>query len=165
MYNVLSDLASIEKTYGIDNLLMMKELSTNTNTNYYLQFNFQIRNEACLMAKHYELFYCLEKSIREMITDILESSHGLDWWEKSGVIIDVIKQDVAKNIKREIDSGMTRRSFDPLDYTTFGQLGEIIKTNWDLFGGLFSSIKAIDKVLFSLNTLRNPIALLCFGRR
>lgn len=61
-------------------------------------------------------------------------------------------------MSRERDAGITPRSVDPIDYTTFGQLGEIIKSNWSIFGGVFNSVKAVEKVLFSLNSLRNPIA-------
>jgi hypothetical protein len=53
---------------------------------------------------------------------------------------------------------MTVRSSDPIDFTTFGELGEIIKSNWDVFGAMFNSIRALEKVLANLNTLRGPIA-------
>jgi hypothetical protein len=155
---IISDLIAIEKKYNIEGLLSINEEKTVETDNYYLQFNSQIRTEASLMAKHYELFYCLEKSIREMISDVLETTYGPNWWEEKNVIIEPIKQEVSKNIKREIESGITPRSSEPIDYTTFGQLGEIIKSNWEVFGGLFSSIKAVEKVLYSLNSLRNPIA-------
>jgi bisphosphoglycerate-dependent phosphoglycerate mutase len=45
-----------------------------------------------------------------------------------------------------------------VDYTTFGELGELIKTNWDVFGGIFSSVKAVERVMGSLNSLRALIA-------
>ena len=57
-----------------------------------------------------------------------------------------------------MDSGVTRRSLDELDYTTFGELSVIITSNWDVFGGLFGSRKALEKVMANLNTLRGPIA-------
>ena len=47
---------------------------------------------------------------------------------------------------------------ESIDYTTFGELGEIIKSNWDLFGSIFNSKKAVEKVMANLNALRNPIA-------
>jgi hypothetical protein len=50
------------------------------------------------------------------------------------------------------------RSDEELDYTTFGELGEIIKANWALFGSVFNNLKAVEKVMFNLNSLRNPIA-------
>ena len=47
---------------------------------------------------------------------------------------------------------------DPIDFTTFGELGEIIKKNWDVFDSLFTSVRAVEKVMSSLNTLQGPIA-------
>jgi hypothetical protein len=61
-------------------------------------------------------------------------------------------------MQREIDSANTPRSSDPLDFTTFGELGEIIKSNWDVFGAIFTSPKAVEKVMASLNMLRGPVA-------
>jgi hypothetical protein len=69
-----------------------------------------------------------------------------------------IHQEVKKRIKRERDSGTTRRSDEELDYSNFGELGEIIKSNWDLFGSVFNSSKAVERVMNNLNTLRGPIA-------
>jgi hypothetical protein len=40
----------------------------------------------------------------------------------------------------------------------FGELGEIIKANWALFGDTFSDLKAVETTLARLNTLRAPIA-------
>jgi hypothetical protein len=67
-------------------------------------------------------------------------------------------QDAETRLQRDLDSGYTLRSDNPLDFTTFGELGEIIKTNWDLFGAIFSSPKAVEKVMASLNLLRGPVA-------
>ena len=53
---------------------------------------------------------------------------------------------------------MTPRSADLLDYTNFGELGEIIKVNWSLFSNTLSGIKAVEVTLARLNTLRAPIA-------
>jgi hypothetical protein len=53
---------------------------------------------------------------------------------------------------------MTPRSPHPLDFTTFGELSDIIKSNWDVFGGIFTSVRAVEKVMASLNSLRGPIA-------
>jgi hypothetical protein len=110
------------------------------------------------MAKSYELFYCLEKTIRKQIADLLEATKGENWWDDQNVIPQQIHVEVKKRIQRERDSGITPRSQDALDYTNFGELGEIIKANWSIFASIFNNIKAVEKVMFSLNTLRNPIA-------
>src|SRR5262249_2993575 len=69
-----------------------------------------------------------------------------------------IQTEVASRTQKELDAGITRRSLNALDYTTFGELSVIISANWDIFGGLFNSKKAVEKVMGSLNALRNPIA-------
>ncbi len=64
----------------------------------------------------------------------------------------------AQRMQKEADAAVTVRSPDAIDYTTFGELGEIIKSNWDLFGGIFNSQRAVERVMANLNTLRAPIA-------
>lgn len=154
---VIEDLNRIETTYGIS--LGHKPTSSSAIEEiYYPQFDVDIRNDAALMSDHYKVFYCLEKSIRDLVAqtfaDFLKSE---DWWA-SERIEPAIKDEVKKRIQTEVDMGMTRRSMDELDYTTFGELSKIITSNWDVFGGLFSSRKAVGKVMTSLNSLRSPIA-------
>ncbi len=112
------------------------------------------------MSRHYELFYCLEKSIRKLIRETFEDGDGTNWWD-SGMIPANIIQEVKNRIQKEIDSGVTRRSEDPIEYTTFGELSVIITSNWDLFGTIFSSRRAVERVMGSLNLLRGPIAHCC----
>jgi hypothetical protein len=69
-----------------------------------------------------------------------------------------VHDEVAKRMQQEVDSAVTLRSNDPIDFTTFGELGEVIKQNWDLFGATFSSQRAVTRVMANLNTLRGPIA-------
>lgn len=124
---------------------------------YFPQFAEALRLEAAEMARSYELFYCLEKTIRLQITDLLKENKGADWWNDK-VVPQHIFGEVKKRILRERESGITPRSTDQLDYTNFGELGEIIKANWGLFASVFNNIKAVEKVMSNLNSLRNPIA-------
>ena len=86
----------------------------------------------------------------------LEEEEPSDWWAK--LVPQVVHDNANKNRTREIESGVTPRSADLIDYTTFGELGEIIKANWALFSDTFSDIKAVENTLARLNTLRAPIA-------
>lgn len=61
-------------------------------------------------------------------------------------------------LQAERDTGVTPRSDEPIDFLTFGELGQIISANWDVFGAVFSSAKAVERVMANLNTLRGPIA-------
>lgn len=124
---------------------------------YFPQFAEALRLEAAQMARSYELFYCLEKTIRLQITELLKDNKGEDWWNDK-VVPQHIFGEVKKRVLRERESGITPRSTDQLDYTNFGELGEIIKANWSIFASVFNNIKAVEKVMSNLNSLRNPIA-------
>jgi hypothetical protein len=151
-----AELISIEKKFDVD-LGRNPKAPEEKDAVYYPQFDKAIREEAAAMASHYEIFYCLEKSIRGIIAEKMEDAEGPNWWN-SNRINSNLQHEVKKRIQRDIDSGTTPRSTVPLDFTTFGELGEIIKSNWDIFGDLLNSQKAVEKVMANLNTLRGPIA-------
>jgi hypothetical protein len=148
------DLDRIEQTLKLD--LGRKKNKVIKDNVYYPQFEAEIRNEAKQMSKHYEIFYCLEKSIRELITTSIETSYGDDWWNNK--VPQKVRDEVKGRIQREVDSGVTPRSDEEIDFTTFGELGDIIKSNWDVFGTIFNSQRAVERVMTNLNTLRAPIA-------
>ncbi|USA39756.1 Swt1 family HEPN domain-containing protein [Pelagerythrobacter marinus] len=123
---------------------------------YYPQFDERVREEAASMAANFRIFYCLENSIRELIEDALREAFDDEWW-KEGVPEDIGKE-AEKLRQREIDAGAVPRSENLLDYTTFGQLAQIIEQRKDAFEGKFTSFKAVNRVLWQLNMLRGPIA-------
>lgn len=132
------------------------EDETVENESYYLQFPLKMRHQAAEMATYYQIFYCLENSIRDLVESQLEEGFGEDWWETK--CPENIRTAVTNNKKREQDSGVTLRSSHPIDYTTFGELNEIVKANWDIFGATFNSRRGLEKVMASLNLLRGPVA-------
>jgi hypothetical protein len=156
---ISDEIKSLEERFGIE-LGHITKAVDEAPSEYYPQFEQIVRAEASEMARHYELFYCLEKAIRKLISETMHESDGVGWWDKGRIPADII-QDVKNNIQREIDSGVTRRSDAAIDYTTFGQLSVIITSNWNLFGTIFSSRRAVEKVMASLNMLRGPIAHCC----
>jgi hypothetical protein len=126
---------------------------------FYPQFPEHIRREAESMARQYEIFYCLETSIRQLIADRLKEEIGVDWWEQS--VPEQIRRNAEENRRRESETGMTPRSDDMIDFTTFGELGQVISANGKIFGDTFRDLKAVSRVLSSLNSLRAPIAHCC----
>ena len=158
-YLITEELHALEKKLGIELGHQAPKPAENV-TEYYPQFEERVRREASVMAQHFELFYCLENAIRSLITETLQESAGADWWN-SGRIPENVRKDVSDRIKRDVDSGMTRRSDAAIDYTNFGELSVIIVSNWDLFGTIFSSKRAVEKVMNNLNLLRGPIAHCC----
>jgi Swt1-like HEPN len=156
---ISEDLAEIERTYNI----RLGHFSTSADTveqEYYPQLDAAVRAEGAQMARHYEVFYSLERSIRTLVDQTFTAEDpSLDWWKTK--VPENIQIEVTGRLKKELDAGVSRRSQDELDYTTFGELSVIITSNWGLFGALFNSKKALEKVFASLNALRNPIAHCC----
>jgi hypothetical protein len=147
-------LERVEREHAID-LGRGNRRTSDIDEAYYPQIESAIRAEAAQMAPHYEIFYSLETTIRRNVRDQL-AAQSENWWET--LIPETIRQDAEKVQQRERDSGVTPRSDDPIDFLTFGQLSETIKSNWDIFAATFSSKKAVEKVMASLNMLRGPIA-------
>jgi hypothetical protein len=150
------ELDKVEKGHGVD---LGRGGEDGKDEEYYPQFAQALRKEAAEMSEHYEVFYCLEVSIRKLIAETLEAEHGRDWWTK--VVPKPLQENAEGNMQRERDSGVTIRSEFAIDYTTFGELGEIVRSNWPSFDAIFSSQKAFSKIMTSLNTLRGPIAHCC----
>ena len=155
---LIEELLQIQKNRGVDLGISLQE-KEEIKENYYPQFGIAIRDDAHKMSTYYELFYCLERSVRELVSQTLSQSvnNAEDWWNLSN-IPENIKREVEGRIQREKDSGVTIRSDSELDYTTFGELSNIIISNWTLFGSIFSSKKAVEKIMNSLNPLRGSIA-------
>lgn len=151
-----TDLQTIEHEFGISLHSWSKGESSESEDLYLPQLEEDVRKEASSMARHYQTFYSLEKSIRRLIEQRLVESGGADWWNQK--VPHTLVEDVGQRMQRDVDSAVTLRSTKPIDFTTFGELGEIIKANWDIFGDTFNSQKAVEKVMANLNILRGPIA-------
>ena len=77
---------------------------------------------------------------------------------RDAAVPQAVKDNAKKNMQREAESGATIRSTREIDYTTFGELGDIVRTNWQIFSDTFNNEKAFSRVMNSLNLLRAPIA-------
>lgn len=150
-----ADLQDVETRHDLDPISPLVEQTTEEE-GYYLQFSADTRRQAQEMAQYYRIFYCLENFIRDLVESQMEEAHGENWW--GGHVLDNIKAAVKANKQREQDNGVTLRSSHPIAYTTFGELSEIIKSNWDIFGATFSTKRGVEKVMSALNLLRGPVA-------
>ncbi|WP_018506631.1 Swt1 family HEPN domain-containing protein [Thiobacillus thioparus] len=156
---ICDELRQIEQRFGIE-LGHVSKAEVGSAVAYYPQFEQSVRLEAADMSENYEVFYCLEQAIRKLIVETLEDSEGTDWWNSMRIAPD-IKADVASLVKKERDNGVTQRSDNMIDYTTFGQLSGIITSNWDLFEPTLKNKRGVERVMANLNLLRGPIAHCC----
>lgn len=125
---------------------------------YLRQVDFETLADAERMSEFYKLFYALENDIRDLIEATMIDSKGADWWQSA--VPQFVRDNAQKNSDREAAEGLPPRSDRMLDYTTFGELGEILKENWDVFSGMFSnaSRNRVLRVINRLNLVRGPIA-------
>jgi hypothetical protein len=152
------DLDRVEKEIGYD-LGRGHTSVIEADDDYYPQIESEIRKQAAEMAPHYEVFYSLENTIRRQIIDTL-SAVDKNWWDdpQYQYVQQQIKTECENRRKKELDMGLTARSDEYLDYSTFGELSEIIKKNWAHFSQIFTSVKAVERVMGLLNSIRGPIA-------
>jgi len=154
---IVTDLSDVEKRIGHDLGHFEKDRATRKLAEYE-QFEAALRVEAARMSEFYEVFYCLENSIRKLVSDALFDAEGPGWWSSQRVDQNKIRDPSEKRRKKEVDSGVTPRSERFIDYTTFGELSQLITDNWDIFDAIFVSKTAVSNVTNQLNLLRGPIA-------
>ena len=125
---------------------------------YLRQVDFETLADADRMSEFYKLFYALENDMRDLIESTMADSKGGQWWINA--VPQVVRENAQKNYDREAAEGLPPRSDRLIDYTTFGELGEIVKENWDVFSGMFSnaSRNRVLRVINRLNLVRGPIA-------
>lgn len=119
-------------------------------------FSPRIVFEAKKMAAIYVAFFCLENSVRELITDRLAERHGVDWWEEC--VPKKIQTSVERlREKEEKNKYHSQRSTSLIGYTMFGNLEQIIISNWDDFSDLFPRQSWISSRFNDLEMSRNII--------
>jgi abortive infection bacteriophage resistance protein len=122
-------------------------------------FDRDIRTEAERMAELYVLYYCLENTVRRLISERLQEKYGPAWWKTA--VPQGIQTAVTDKQAKEKDSVLSIRSDDPLTYTNFGELISIIEANWKAFSDTIRSKKAMQQTLSQFNQIRNVIAHSC----
>lgn len=122
-------------------------------------FELEIRKRAKKMADFYVLYYCLENTVRELITETLQEKYGSSWWDDKMPL--GVKESVKKNQEEEKKTVMAIRSEDPLAYTNFGELIDILNVNWGDFSDMIRSQQAMQSTLSQFNKIRNIIAHSC----
>jgi len=99
---ISASMSRIERKYGID--LAHDAVPKSKKTAEYEQFESALRAEASRMSEFYEIFYCLENSIRKLVEDTLAESDGPSWWSGARVDEKRIKEPAELRRKKELDS-------------------------------------------------------------
>ncbi len=170
----MNDINEKLQHFAFKNLMLETELDKLEKSGYDIQhidtihkndivdtdyFEYQILASARKMARFYVYYYAFENSIRSLISGRLEEKYGINWWEMKAP--PGVKKNVEENQTKEKETAMAIRSDDPLDYTNFGELIDIINFNWDDFSDTIRSKKAMESVISQFGKIRNVIAHSC----
>lgn len=121
-------------------------------------FSATAREQAVAMGRVYELLYCLENSIRELIESTLKEDLGVqDWWTKG------ISEPIRRGAdKRAADDAKARwhgpRGDSLLAYVDFPQYGDIILSQWALFEPILGDQAWVTAYFAELNRTRRALA-------
>ncbi len=110
------------------------------------------------MGDVYELLYCLENSIRELIESTLREALGADQWWDGGV-----EESIRKSAEKRRDDDAKARWHGPrgdslLSYVDFPQYADIILKQWEHFEALLGDQAWIRYYFEELNRTRRALA-------
>ena len=121
-------------------------------------FSIERRNDALEMARLYAVLHAFENTVRSMIRSALEEVKGPRWWDT-----DAVPEKMRTNVKKREDnirknSWIEVRKGDSLEFTTLGDLANIIMKNWEIFETYIPSQVWIKQQMEELEQARNLIA-------
>lgn len=113
-------------------------------------------NKARNMGDVYEVFFCLENAVRDLIEERLSERNGQSWWDNC--VPDKVKKGADDlRTKEEKNKYHAQRNSSLIGYTMFGNLAQIIIANWDNFSDLFPDQHWISSRFNDLELSRNII--------
>ena len=116
-----------------------------------------LRRQAMRALPVYLAFFCLENSIRGLVVERLEETHGSDWWEKCASTQMKTKVE-GRRTKEGRDRWHINRGESEIYYTDFGDLSSLIQNKWVDFADLFPDQNWVLSRLTELEASRNIIA-------
>lgn len=119
-------------------------------------FEMDIRKQAKQMTGVYYLVFCLENSVRKLVSDRLTEKYGATWWGTK--VPSSVQKKVLGRKNDEKDTPFSERSNESIYYSDFRDLIDIIESNWSDFSDSFRSIESVKSTLETLNVLRRAVA-------
>jgi hypothetical protein len=120
-------------------------------------FEIDVRNEALQMARLYSVLYCFENAVRRLVSERLQESQGVDWWNNS-VPRKVREFAEERQADAQKDSWLEAQNKDPMQFLNFGHLADIIIARWEDFADLVTSQHWLKQRMEELEKARNFIA-------
>jgi hypothetical protein len=121
-------------------------------------FSFAIQVEAKRMARVYELLFCFENSVRELIEERLKDAYGIEAWWSSGVPDGPRKVANKLKVKERQIPWHGPRGGTMLAFVDFPVLAEIITDRWEHFEDLLGKPDWVTNLFDEMNQSRRAIA-------
>jgi Swt1-like HEPN len=149
MYRVLN----VNRSLGITGAI-----SPDEKVRTIASFSESARAEAGFMGDVYELLYCLENSVRELIESTLREALGAEkWWE------DGVSAQIRRAAEKRRDDDAKARWHGPrgaslLSYVDFPHYADIILVMWEHFEPLLGDESWVRYYFEELNRTRRALA-------
>jgi hypothetical protein len=116
----------------------------------------EFRAPAREMAVVYTAIAAFENSVRTFVKKVLLEEFKADWWMKG--VSEGIRKKAESRLQDEKDvKWHGQRGDDPMDFIDFGQLNNIIVSNWKLFEDLLIRQTWVQHILETMERSRNVI--------
>jgi hypothetical protein len=121
-------------------------------------FSFAIRLEAGRMAGVYQLLFCFENSVRELIEDRLKEAYSVEKWWEDGVPENIRTNAERLKSKEKQTPWHGPRGGSLLAFVDFPILAEIITACWEQFEYLLGKREWVTGLFDEMNQSRRAIA-------
>jgi hypothetical protein len=120
-------------------------------------FDAELLGRAERMAPYFQATFCIEKGLRELVSERMTQSYTDKWWKEK--VDSKLQLEVKKNRQQELATLMFVRSEDPMEYTTILQVISILEQYWEIFKNDFTmGLSRLRDTANTLNQLRIVIA-------
>jgi hypothetical protein len=117
--------------------------------------DFHVAN-ARATAVVYTAIAAFENSVRALVTKTLIDKFREEWWEKGASA--AIRERAEKRMEDELVAKWhAQRGQDPINYTTCGDLKNIMQNNWDAFEDLIGTLAWASGIFDVIERSRNVI--------
>lgn len=104
----------------------------------------------------YTAISAFENSARALVTKTLMDKYQEEWWEK-GTSAGIRERAQSRMEEERSAKWHAQRGQDPINYTTFGDLKNMMQNNWDAFEDLIGSLAWVSGIFDVIERSRNVI--------
>jgi hypothetical protein len=120
-------------------------------------FAVSMRTDAIANSRLFAIIFCFENSVRKLVEQRLEETHGTDWWTKcvAGSVRSAAEKVKSNAVSNAWLDGVT---VGMVSFLTFGQLKKVIIDNWTDFEDLIPTQSWLNQKMDEIESVRNYVA-------